>query len=167
MTESPAGGLPLGFIVLSGQKEESLDVGFKAIKKLMPDGAFGERGAEMGQELIMTDGDSVSILCSPSLTFSQPPTHLGREGPCSTRSPNDEKIRQNLQASSRNPITWPNLLKEMKVPQTDIRKSSLFHKCSAINQIHTWRKIILLPSNRYKCTLVRKRIKSTVWNTFR
>ena len=34
---------------------------------------------------------------------------------------------------------------ESNVPQTDIRNSSLFHKCSAINQIHTWRKIILLP----------------------
>ena len=44
MTESPAGGLPLGFIVLSDQKEESLDAGFKSIKKLMPDGAFGGRG---------------------------------------------------------------------------------------------------------------------------
>ena len=49
---------------------------------------FAGRGAERGPELIMTDDDSVSILCSPSLTFSQPPTHLGREGPCSTRSPN-------------------------------------------------------------------------------
>ena len=43
MTESPEGGLPLGFIVLSDQKEESQDAGFKAIKKLMPDGSFGGR----------------------------------------------------------------------------------------------------------------------------
>ena len=62
MTESPAGGLPLGFIVLSDQKEESLDAGFKAIKNLMPAGAFCGRGAEKGPELIMTDDDPVSIL---------------------------------------------------------------------------------------------------------
>ena len=59
MTESPSGGLPLGFMILTDQKEKSLDAGFAGIKKLLPGGAFFGRGKERGPELIMTDDDRV------------------------------------------------------------------------------------------------------------
>ena len=40
MTESPVGGLPLGFIILSEQTESSLTEGFVEIKKNFPQGTF-------------------------------------------------------------------------------------------------------------------------------
>ena len=60
MTESPSGGLPLGFLILSDQKQETLEAGFEELKKLLPEKAFAGRGAERGPELFMTDDDSVS-----------------------------------------------------------------------------------------------------------
>ena len=60
MTESPVGGLPLGFIILSEQTEIALSAGLEEIKKLLPDEAFAGRGVETGPEVIMTDDDSVS-----------------------------------------------------------------------------------------------------------
>ena len=60
MTESPSGGLPLGFLILSDQKQATLDAGFEQLKKLLPEKAFAGRGAERGPELFMTDDDAVS-----------------------------------------------------------------------------------------------------------
>ena len=60
MTESPSGGLPLGFLILSNQKQETLEAGFEELKKLLPEKAFAGRGAERGPELFMTDEDPVS-----------------------------------------------------------------------------------------------------------
>ena len=65
MTESPVGGVPLGFIILSEQTENALSEGLEDIKKLFPDGAFAGRGIEEGPEVIMTDDDSVSIISYP------------------------------------------------------------------------------------------------------
>ena len=65
MTESPVGGVPLGFIILSEQTENALSEGLEDIKKLFPDGAFAGRGIEEGPEVIMTDDDSVSIILYP------------------------------------------------------------------------------------------------------
>ena len=65
MTESPVGGVPLGFIILSEQTENALSEGLEDIKKLFPDGAFAGRGVEEGPEVIMTDDDSVSIILYP------------------------------------------------------------------------------------------------------
>ena len=61
MTESPVGGLPLGFIILSEQTESSLSEGFVEIKKIFPQGAFLGRGILEGPQVIMTDDDSVCI----------------------------------------------------------------------------------------------------------
>ena len=69
MTESPVGGLPLGFIILSDQTEKTLDAGFEDLKKLLPDKAFFGRGAQRGPELIMTDDDSVIIMSRYNLEF--------------------------------------------------------------------------------------------------
>ena len=62
MTESPVGGLPLGFMILSDQTEKTLDAGFEDLKKLLPEKAFFGRGANRGPALIMTDDDSVIIM---------------------------------------------------------------------------------------------------------
>ena len=62
MTESPVGGLPLGFLILSEQTTKALSVGLDEIKKLLPDEAFAGRGVQTGPEIIMTDDDSVSIV---------------------------------------------------------------------------------------------------------
>ena len=60
MTESPSGGLPLGFLILSDQKQETLEAGFAELKQLLPEKAFAGRGVETGPELFMTDEDPVS-----------------------------------------------------------------------------------------------------------
>ena len=70
MTESPVGGLPLGFMILSDQTEKTLDAGFEDLKKLLPDQAFFGRGAKRGPELIMTDDDSVIIMSTSLYNFS-------------------------------------------------------------------------------------------------
>ena len=49
----------MGFIIVTDQKQKTLDAGFAGIKKLLPDGAFGGRGRERGPELTMTDDDQV------------------------------------------------------------------------------------------------------------
>lgn len=73
MTESPVGGLPLGFIILSEQTEIALSAGLEEIKKLLPDEAFAGRGVETGPEVIMTDDDSVSnLLCNNVTTNANP-----------------------------------------------------------------------------------------------
>ena len=61
MTESPAGGLPLGFLVLSNHTEATLDAGIEDLKALMPDQAFSGRGPEVGPQVILTDDDTGEI----------------------------------------------------------------------------------------------------------
>ena len=61
LTESPAGGLPLGFLVLSNHTEMTLDAGIEALKALMPEGAFYNRGKEVGPKVILTDDDTGEI----------------------------------------------------------------------------------------------------------
>ena len=67
MTESPVGGLPLGFIILSEQTEKSLSAGVDEMKKLLTAEAFAGR-ADKGPEIIMTDDDKESFnhLCEES-----------------------------------------------------------------------------------------------------
>ena len=62
MTESPVGGLPLGFMIMSDQTEKSLTEGFEEFKKLLPDESFSGAGVEKGPEIIMTDDDKVSAI---------------------------------------------------------------------------------------------------------
>ena len=61
MTESPGGGLPLGFLVLSNHTENTLHAGIKDLKALMPDQAFAGRGKDLGPRVILTDDDSGEI----------------------------------------------------------------------------------------------------------
>ena len=61
MTASPAGGLPLGFLVLSNHTEETLAEGIKDLKALMPTEAFYNRGVKVGPKVILTDDDSGEI----------------------------------------------------------------------------------------------------------
>ena len=61
LTESPAGGLPLGFLVLSNHTQTTLEAGLSDLKALLPDGAFGGRGREAGPKVIMTDDDTGEI----------------------------------------------------------------------------------------------------------
>ena len=61
LTESPAGGLPLGFLVLSNHSQATLEAGLQDLKALLPDGAFGGRGREVGPKVIMTDDDTGEI----------------------------------------------------------------------------------------------------------
>ena len=62
LTESPCGGLPLGFLVLSNHTEETLNAGIEDLKKLMPgEQAFAGRGVEIGPEVFLTDDDTGEI----------------------------------------------------------------------------------------------------------
>ena len=57
MCASPAGGLPLGFLVLTGKDENLIAEGLEELKKLLPNNAFFKRG-EKGPKIWMTDDDS-------------------------------------------------------------------------------------------------------------
>ena len=96
ITESPAGGLPLGLLVLSNHTEATLTEGLRDLKALMPDNAFAGRGKvensrnifigmilyyqELGPKIIMTDDDKgeISSLRSawPESTFLLCQWHL-------------------------------------------------------------------------------------------
>ena len=60
MTCSPAGGLPLGFLLLGSKDEETLTEGFSELKLLLPNNAFFKRGKD-GPLIFMTDDDTAEI----------------------------------------------------------------------------------------------------------
>ena len=61
MTCSPAGGLPLGFVVTSSENEKTLTRAFEVFKNILPDDAFGKRGKQNGPVLFMTDDADAEI----------------------------------------------------------------------------------------------------------
>jgi hypothetical protein len=61
LTESPAGGLPVGLLVLINHTENTLDAGIEDLKALMPEGAFYGRGRDRGPKVIITDDDTAEI----------------------------------------------------------------------------------------------------------
>ena len=61
MTCSPAGGLPLGFVVTSSESEKVLTEAFTEFKRILPDDAFAKRGKEIGPTLFMTDDANAEI----------------------------------------------------------------------------------------------------------
>ena len=60
MTCSPAGGLPLGFVVTSSESEKVLTTAFKALKLLLPNDAFYNRQSA-GPVLFMTDDANAEV----------------------------------------------------------------------------------------------------------
>ena len=61
MTCSPAGGLPLGFLICSSESEKVLTEAFEEFKKILPDDAFANRGRDKGPVLFMTDDADAEI----------------------------------------------------------------------------------------------------------
>ena len=61
MTCSPAGGLPLGFIISSSESEKTLKQAFDKFKQILPDDAFFKRGKDKGPALFMTDDADAEI----------------------------------------------------------------------------------------------------------
>ena len=61
MTTSPAGGLPLGFCILSCETEAVITESLKLFKEVLPDGAFYGRGRDTGPKLILTDDAEAEI----------------------------------------------------------------------------------------------------------
>ena len=61
LTETPAGGYPSGFLVVSNLTEKTLDEGIKDLKALMPENAFFGRGKHKGPQIIFTDDDTAEI----------------------------------------------------------------------------------------------------------
>ena len=61
MTCSPAGGLPLGFLVCSSESEKVLGEAFEEFKKVLPDDAFANRGRDRGPVIFMTDDADAEI----------------------------------------------------------------------------------------------------------
>ena len=47
--------MPLGFVITSCEREEVLTHAFEALKNVLPEYAFGERGKEIGPTIFMTD----------------------------------------------------------------------------------------------------------------
>ena len=61
MTCSPAGGLPLGFVITPSESEPVLKAAFKALKEVLPEEAFNKRGKDEGPVLFMTDDADAEI----------------------------------------------------------------------------------------------------------
>ena len=61
MTCSPAGGLPLGFVIVRSESEEILRDAFKKLKEVLPEDAFYNRGKKKGPVLFMTDDAAAEI----------------------------------------------------------------------------------------------------------
>ena len=61
MTCSPAGGLPLGFIITRSESEVTLTAAFRKLKEVFPDYGFYGRGKEKGPILFMTDDADAEI----------------------------------------------------------------------------------------------------------
>ena len=61
MTCSPAGGVPLGFVVTSSESEKTLIQAFTAFKRILPDDSFGKRGKDIGPAIFMTDDADAEI----------------------------------------------------------------------------------------------------------
>ena len=64
MTESPAGGLPLGLLVLSNHTEATLSEGIQDLKALMPENAFYGRG-KVGWRMIFKTKGLLNLICKP------------------------------------------------------------------------------------------------------
>ena len=52
---SPAGGMPLGNIIVSREDKITLKAGFHLYKSLLPTGVFFEHGPNVGPKIAMTD----------------------------------------------------------------------------------------------------------------
>ena len=61
MTCSPAGGLPLGFVITHSESQKSLEKAFEMLKTVLPENAFHKRGIEKGPEIFMTDDAEAEI----------------------------------------------------------------------------------------------------------
>ena len=61
MTCSPAGGLPLGFVITRSESEDVLKAAFRKLKEVLPEDAFYKRGKERGPSLFMTDDADAEI----------------------------------------------------------------------------------------------------------
>ena len=61
MTCSPAGGLPLGFIIILSESEKILIVGFEKLKEVLLNYACYARGKKKGSKLFMTDDADAEI----------------------------------------------------------------------------------------------------------
>ena len=61
MTCSPAGGLPLGFVITPSEGEDVLQAAFETFKEVLPEEAFNKRGKDEGPVLFMTDDADAEI----------------------------------------------------------------------------------------------------------
>ena len=61
MTCSPAGGLPLGFVITPSESEDILRASFEALKEVLPEEAFNKRGKDKGPVIFMTDDADAEI----------------------------------------------------------------------------------------------------------
>ena len=76
ITPSPAGGLPVGYMILSSEKEEIITEALQLFQTILPSNAFFKRGPILGPRLFLTDDadseinslknvfpNSISLLC--------------------------------------------------------------------------------------------------------
>ena len=57
-THSVSSGIPLGVILTSDEKEETILTGLQLLKKIVPKNAFFGKGADAGHDIIMIDDSS-------------------------------------------------------------------------------------------------------------
>ena len=57
-THSVAFGIPLGVLLSSGEREETIQTGLQMLKSIFPAGAFYGKGSEAGPDVVMIDDNS-------------------------------------------------------------------------------------------------------------
>ena len=57
-THSVASGIPLGVLLTSDEREETIQTGLQMLKSIFPAGAFYGKGSEAGPDVVMIDDDS-------------------------------------------------------------------------------------------------------------
>ena len=57
-TVMPAGAVPLGVIVTSDEREETITTGLKYLSSILPNNAFFGEGPQLGPSLVMIDDSS-------------------------------------------------------------------------------------------------------------
>ena len=64
-THSAASGIPLGVILTSDEREETIQAGLQLLKSILPSGAFYGKGPDLGPDVVMIDDSSAE--CWPQV----------------------------------------------------------------------------------------------------
>ena len=73
----PAGGIPLGILMTSDEKEETIQAALQMLEDVLPQNAFYGNGVQKGPAVVMTGPENnVAIINSATMHLSLPPKEV-------------------------------------------------------------------------------------------